>query len=273
MLRKSLLSLISGFAVCGASQMAFAGDMPVKGRAPGGYDWSGFYVGATAGFARTKADVGLNVVNNDNADPLYRVGDIPFLNALGSSNMSASKAIVGGKIGYNHQWGAVVGGLEVDYSAFRLNKSAAPSGNPFLVPLFGAGTASFNTNVSTNWLATFRGRIGYSFDRALVYGTGGVALSRVNFSDTYSAFSPNGGGNDSESIAASKTKVGWALGAGVDYAMTKNWIVSAEYLHIDLGSMNVSSVASTGGFTRTATFNFSTKLTSDIVRAAVAFKF
>ena len=209
MLRKSLLSLISGFAVCGASQMAFAGDMPVKGRAPGGYDWSGFYVGATAGFARTKADVGLNVVNNDNADPLYRVGDIPFLNALGSSNMSASKAIVGGKIGYNHQWGAVVGGLEVDYSAFRLNKSAAPSGNPFLVPLFGAGTASFNTNVSTNWLATFRGRIGYSFDRALVYGTGGVALSRVNFSDTYSAFSPNGGGNDSESIAASKTKVGW----------------------------------------------------------------
>jgi outer membrane immunogenic protein len=269
------LALLSCAVLLATGTAGFASDMPLKARAPGGaYDWTGFYVGGTAGAAWTKADVGLDTVNNDPADLLYRTSDIPFLNALGSPNMSGSKAIFGGKIGLNHQWGPYVGGLEADFSAFRFNKSARPSGNPFVVPIYVGGTASFNPNVSTNWLATFRGRIGYSFDRTLIYVTAGVALSRISFSDTYTAHSPNGGVNDSESISASKTKLGWTLGAGIDYALTNNWIVSAEYLHIDLGSMNVSSLATTGGgFTRSATFNFSTKLTSDIVRAGIAYKF
>ena len=274
MLRKSLLALASGAAFLATNQVGFAADMPVKART-GAYDWSGFYVGGTAGAAWTKADVGLDTVNNNNADLLYRTGDIPFLNALGSPNMSGSKVTFGGKIGLNHQWGSYVGGLEADFSTFRFDKSARPSGNPFVVvPFYAGGAASFNQNVSASWLATFRGRVGYSFDRTLIYGTAGVALSRVSFSDTYAAHSPRGGLFDSETVSTSKTKVGWVLGAGIDYALTNNWILSAEYLHIDLGSMRVSSLATTGGgFTRSATFNYSTKLTSDIVRAGIAYKF
>jgi outer membrane immunogenic protein len=276
MMNKSLLAMLSGLAFFAVTQGVFAADMPVKARMPVSiYDWTGFYVGGTVGAAWSTADVGLGVVNG--ATPLYRAGDIPALTALGSPGLSDAKAVFGGKIGYNKQWGTFVGGVEADFSSFRFNKSDVASGNPFLsAPPFAAGTAQFNTNVSTNWLATLRGRAGYAVDRALFYGTAGVAMSKIDYSNSYIAFSPLGLGFDVESTAASKTKLGWVIGAGVDYALTANWIVSAEYVHIDLGSINaVGAVTATAGGPGgpAATFEFSTRLKSDIVRASIAYKF
>jgi outer membrane immunogenic protein len=48
--------------------------------------------------------------------------------------------------------------------------------------------------------------------------------------------------------------------------------VSAEYLHVDLGSLSTSGLVTTGA-PENATFNFSTKLTSDIARAGISYKF
>lgn len=74
--------------------------------------------------------------------------------------------------------------------------------------------------------------------------------------------------------SATAPKVGWAAGAGIDYALSTHWIASIEYLHVDLGSLSSSGlVTSTGGGVTTATLNYSTKLTSDIVRAGIAYKF
>jgi outer membrane immunogenic protein len=143
------------------------------------------------------------------------------------------------------------------------------TGNPF--PAF-AGSMVLNTNVSSNWLATVRLRIGYAFDRTLVYATGGVAFGRVSFSNTDLEFAPNGGGFGNEASSASQAKVGWAAGAGLEYGLTPNWIVSAEYLPVDLGTLNTSGVVSSL-LAATATLNFSTKLRSDIVRAGIAYKF
>jgi outer membrane immunogenic protein len=237
------------------------------------YDWTGFYIGATAGGAWSKADVSHTTVNG--AIPLYLPGDIPGLDALGSPHLSGSNAIAGGKIGYNQQWGSFVAGLEGDISWFRFNQSALTTGNPF-APGFPSppGVARFNTNASTTWLATIRPRVGVAVDRVLFYGTAGVAFANVRFSNTFFAFSPLGAGpsEDNEATAATQTRVGWIAGGGVDYAFAQNWIVSLEYLHLDLGSMGASGLV-TSGNTGTATFNFSAKLHSDLVRAGISYKF
>lgn len=254
---------------------AMAADIarPIYKAAPAAtiYNWSGFYVGGTAGAAWTKADTRLGIVNG--ADPLYNAPDIPGLQALGSSDLSETHAVFGGKLGYNWQWNAFVFGLEGDIASFRFNKSVAarPTSDPFPSNPHPLNAAAFDSNVSTSWLATIRGRTGYAVDNTLFYVTGGAAFANVGFSNAYVGRSPNGFGLEFESASTSQTRLGWAVGAGIDYAVAANWIVSVEYLHVDVGS--TTATGSVVEDTRTATFNFSTKLTSDIVRGGISYKF
>lgn len=268
-IRFALLAAMGGMLSVTA---ASAADMraPVYKAAPAvaPFSWTGFYVGGTAGAGWTKADPSLSIVNG--ASPLYLPADIPGLSALGSPGLSATNAIVGAKAGYNQQWGSFVAGLEGDISWFHFNKTAATAGNPFLA--FGAGSAAFSTSVSTNWLATIRPRLGYAVNTALFYVTGGLAVGDVKYSNTYVGFSPRGAGFEFEAAAVSQTRVGWTVGAGVDYAVTPHWVLSAEYLHVDLGSVSTSGLVTTGNL-NTAAFNVSTKLHSDIGRVGLAYKF
>ena len=75
-----------------------------------------------------------------------------------------------------------------------------------------------------NWLGTFRGRVGYAFDRFLPYFTGGVALGEVQ-------------ANLTGFPAATETRTGWTIGGGMEYAFITNWTMKLEYLYVDLGSM------------------------------------
>jgi outer membrane immunogenic protein len=233
------------------------------------FSWTGFYVGGTVGAARTKADVSLNTVNGP--VPLYNPIDIPSLNAFGSLSVWDTNAIFGLKAGYNQQWGAFVLGLEGDVSSFHFSPTVAIAGNPFIT-FPGAGSAQMSTNVQTSWLATIRGRAGYAVDHWLFYATGGAAFAELKYSNTYRGFSPLGSGFEFEAASASQTKVGWAAGAGVDFAVTPRWVLSAEYLHVDLGSVTAAGLVTTGS-PSTATMNFSTKVTSDIGRVGAAYKF
>lgn len=246
---------------------------PVYKAAPpvAAYNWTGLYIGGTAGATWTKADTGLGIVNG--ADPLYNAPDIPGLQALGSSDLSRTHGIFGGKLGYNWQSSAFVFGLEGDVSSFRFNKNAAVrnTSDPFPSSPHPLNAAAFDTTVSTSWLATIRGRTGFAANNALFYVTGGAAFAKTDFSNAYAGRSPNGFGPEFASAAASNTRTGWALGAGIDYAVAPNWIVSVEYLHVDLGS--ITATGNVVEDTRTATFNFSTNLTSDIVRGGVSYKF
>jgi outer membrane immunogenic protein len=270
---------LAAAGLCSLSQVTDAADLAARpyAKAPPApmavaYNWTGFYVGGTVGAAWTTADVGLGVVNG--STPLYDNASIPGLQALGSMDRSATKAIFGGRVGYNWQWQALAFGLEGDISSFRFNRSEMTTGNPFEVvpPWADPNFATFNSAVSTTWLATVRARAGFAIDRMLVYATGGAAFANTRFSNSYVGHSPLGQGNDAGASSASKTRTGWAAGAGIDYGLTENWIMSVEYLHVDLGSLDAASLTTTGN-AATATFNFSTKLTSDIVRAGISYKF
>ncbi|HVZ15152.1 MAG TPA: outer membrane beta-barrel protein, partial [Bauldia sp.] len=82
------------------------------------------------------------------------------------------------------------------------------------------GTNSFSDDVHNNWDATLRGRVGYAWDKFMVYGTGGVAV----------------GGLKSTSAAESTTKTGWTAGLGIEAAVTNNVTTRLEYRHTDLGT-------------------------------------
>jgi outer membrane immunogenic protein len=83
--------------------------------------------------------------------------------------------------------------------------------------------ASPGCQIENNWLGMARGRIGYAFQQLLVLGTGGAAFGDMKFTN------PLGGSEDN-------SKVGWALGAGVEYAIMGALSIKAEYLYADLGS-------------------------------------
>ena len=142
---------------------------------------------------------------------------------VGNSGSTKPKgALAGITLGYNLQTGSWVWGLEgdVDYSWVKGSDSAGTG------VCTGAGCETRNT-----WLGTARGRIGYAgWDRWLPYITGGAAFGGIKMT-------PNTG------VSETKTKFGWTVGGGLEYAILTNWTTKIEYLYADLGTVQCSAAA------------------------------
>lgn len=125
------------------------------------------------------------------------------LGSASSANMSGP--VGGAHLGYNLQTGRIVGGVEGDVMF-----SGVKSGS--------FGTASF----SQDFLSSARVKGGYSFGDLMAYGTLGWAWSTTNYQDL--------------GVSSNETVKGLALGAGVEYAITRNVSLRGEYLHYDFGN-------------------------------------
>jgi high affinity Mn2+ porin len=177
---------------------AVAADLPVK--APvfkTVYDWTGFYIGGLVGYGGGSVGPGTN--------PLPEQGVIfPH---------SVTGLIGGYQLGYNRQLSNhVVLGIEADASF------TSPVDPVALTP------APFNTTV--DYIGTVRGRVGYASGTWMPYVTGGFAWghSHVNVNDAAGIMVSSPG----------QTQIGWAAGAGVEFAVSGNWSAKAEYDYIDL---------------------------------------
>ena len=136
-------------------------------------------------------------------------GRSDFSGALAGSNFRTSGGMVGGTLGYNYQVGQTVFGVETDLDWSNVKGSATCA----------VGVVCETRN---NWLGTARGRIGYAFDRVMPYVTGGLAYGGVKNTVT--------GAGDTTS-----TKAGYALGGGMEAAISGPWTAKVEYLYADLG--------------------------------------
>jgi outer membrane immunogenic protein len=244
-------------------------------------NWTGFYVGAYAGGAWGHSDAVTNAPCTATSSPpgYFCTTTVGLANGLavsaaGTGSMSGSGFTGGGQLGYNWQINNVVYGLETDFGAFKLDGSRQasahyPVGVGIVSPayIFTVGS-SFNTN----WLFTARGRLGWTSSNMLFYGTGGLALTRLEvsqfFTDTNTPPFAMGGSN-------AATKVGWTLGGGVEWALNKNWSAKAEYLYVDFGSVTVNSTG-TGTYAGTGysqAISTSADLTAHIARVGVNYKF
>jgi outer membrane immunogenic protein len=181
------------------------------------YNWTGFYVGGTVGYAWGKSDWTLNGAN--------------------LVSISPKGMLYGATVGYNWQFGSWVYGIEGDYSFSDVKHSSACP-------------APMNCETKLSWLATFRGRLGYAFDRFMPYFTAGGAYGEIKAATTPAVV-----------LAASDTKLGFTVGAGMEYAFLGNWTVKGEYLYVDLGKFNTGLPVTEISFS------------SHIVRAGLNFKF
>lgn len=89
-----------------------------------------------------------------------------------------------------------------------------------------------------DYLGTLRGRLGYAWNRSLIYATGGLAVAHLNL--TGNQYHPGGPGNPPFQATADNFNYGYAVGGGFQWAMLDNLSFKAEYLWIDLAQKTYS---------------------------------
>lgn len=194
------------------------------------FTWAGFYVGAQVGYAWTNSDTVLFSAPGARFNTVtYGVDNDGFIGGLHA--------------GYNWQRGALVYGLEADIEFADVKSSYT------ILGFRGAG--------ENNLRGSLRARVGYSFDRALLYVTAGLAMASVESTILVGA----------TRFSGSDTNYGWTIGAGVEYALTNNWSTRIEYRYTDLGDYKMRVTAlGTNGFS-------SADLTDHSVRVGVSYRF
>jgi len=246
-------ALLGAAAFLSAGQAAYAADMPVKApvhSAPAAampYNWTGFYVGGNVGASWANSDVTSNLIPGavvpGSAGSLFTTaGNIALINALGTGSLSGSCRFTGGgQIGFNWQFApSWLVGIEADFNSFNEKLSLSATGTT--ANIFGPAPATVTNTLSTNWLVTVRGRIGLTFDRLLLYVTGGAAFTDLNYSQIYSdgVSAANGTGAGSSSIKSTKT--GWTIGGGGEWALGDKWSIKAEYLYVQFDGLSTTTL-------------------------------
>jgi outer membrane immunogenic protein len=179
------------------------------------FSWTGCYLGANVGYGWGRKDVQDNPASN------FPLGTAMWVDTDG--------VLGGGQLGCNYQLSrTIVVGVEGDISAANLTGShdIASSTFPVLV----------HASAETNWISTVTGRIGYSFERSMLYAKGGVAWAHDKYAGdwTYTPIPLSG------SVSATETRSGFTFGLGFEHAIGANWSVKLEYDYMNFGTSTVT---------------------------------
>jgi outer membrane immunogenic protein len=200
-------------------------------------NWTGFYIGANVGGAfGGNSDVNLNLTGD--WELFTEPSDESFIEPFGSRDLDASGLVAGGFLGYNYQWHHWVFGVEASFDYVGLRDSF-DSGKQFVNP--GSGRPiNVRQSLETNYLGTGGPRIGYAWDRLLLYATGGVAFGNVGFKQSIKE--PEF--NFLEAGSTDDTEVGWTVGGGAEYCLSDHWRARLEYRYVDLDCTSFSTEGS-----------------------------
>ena len=195
-MKKVLIAVIGGAAASFAS-LAQAADLPYTKSAPANYDYPPTFTW-TGFYVGGNAGIGFGGFNGYGANYF---GKSPAGGAFGLT------------AGYNYQSGNLLIGVEGDYAWSHIADSANPYGGVY------------STGMLQN-VDTVRARFGYAADRALFFATAGYAGANIR------------GVLNSPAAVGDVTHYanGFALGLGVEYAITPHISAKAEYLYTSLGT-------------------------------------
>lgn len=216
----------------------------------GRFDWSGFYFGGGAGISDTKfkPDEGLatlvnypfrNSITGTEANPGSWLSDIPEKRDSGATFF--------GFVGYNYLFDDVVMGFEVDYTRSGHNYSTGDAISRRVALSDGSTRGidlSAEQGAKLNDYATARLRMGWAYGRIMPFGTIGAVAGRFNTTSVATVnnqflFNPGLPNQTSAQVVGFPTTVGGtkknvyafglSAGAGVDWALTDNLFLRAEY--------------------------------------------
>jgi outer membrane immunogenic protein len=204
-MKKFLLGTV-GLAALGMVTPASAADLAARPytKAPPPmvapvYDWSGFYIGANAGYGWSNRCLDVTAING-----------LGVVDAEGCRN--AGGGVAGGQIGYRWQTASSwVFGLEAQGDWANLRNSNAS--------LFFPGDTWTS---KTNALGLFTGQVGYAWNNALWYVKGGAAVANQRW-DLFNTVTGIG------LAQAERTRWGGTVGTGFEYGFAPNWSVGIEY--------------------------------------------
>jgi high affinity Mn2+ porin len=218
---------------------ANAADLPVKAPVPAAvFNWTGFYIGGHFGYAT--GNTNWNATEAGAAIPTLN-GSIDLFNSYDAFKGTGSY-FAGLQAGYNYMLNSrFLVGFEADASAPNTIAGTQIFSSPLI------GQASYNDTVLE--FGTARGRIGYTFGRWLVYGTGGVAWTYDKLTRMQLAGMPAGG---TATVGTTEAQLlwrwGWAAGAGVEVPIAPNWSAKLEYLATDFSGRPKPFLASAQTF-------------------------
>jgi outer membrane immunogenic protein len=211
-MHRKVLGLIAVAGVAVSASLANAADMPLKAppQPVAAFSWTGVYVGGHVAYGWADKDW------TDPAGPPFNAGSHTATGGLG-----------GFQAGANYQFSNWVIGLEGQYSWGNLKGGHISLVDP---------ADTLNTKVRR--IATFAGRFGYAFDRALFYAKGGGAWARDDHTKIDLGVLEGVGRLD---------RSGWVVGGGVEYAFNGPWSAKLEYNYMDLGRRRVMLIDPAGG--------------------------
>ncbi|MFD1940816.1 outer membrane protein [Paradevosia shaoguanensis] len=173
-------------------------------------DWTGPYVGV------------FGAASQGQSRSVFEIPGPPSLTYI--KNNDKSTGLAGVQIGYDHQVNSFVFGAVADIalSGFEVG---------YRDPFLGVEYSS-----KLEYLGTVRARAGFlPTDSLLIYAHAGLAYGR---------FAPvlNGGLVPVPDLRAAN-RIGWTAGVGLEYAITRNISVQAEYSYTDFGTATAIDAA------------------------------
>ena len=183
-----------------------------------GHDWSGAYLGGQMGYAS-----GTSRYSSD-IDEQLKFSPDGFLGGIYG--------------GYNHQFSNnMVLGLDADFSLANIKNNGKYYDGGIRDPEVG-------TSIKMRWNGAARIRAGYAVDRFLPYVAAGLSYGKYKLSVW---------DEEGSMLDVSKTRTGWTIGAGLDYAVTDNLIARVEYRYSDFGKAKIFSDVSDSSASRRTT--------------------
>ncbi len=255
-MRRPKTAAALSFVIAAAASNAALSDGYAPAYAPSAvapYDWTGFYLGVTAGYA-----------NGDHSSD-----DVAgaFLGYPDLANGQSHGFIGGGTVGINWQAGSLVYGLETDIS-WLSNQTSFVDPNGAINNFYPSATNRLN------FLGTVRGRLGLAVDNTLVYGTAGFAYGQVENTARYNSLVfPT---SNTPNYDVKSTRPGWVVGGGIEHACSLNWTLKGEALYAELTPNEGTWVSPPPGsvtFPAGAVYEDQFNTSVGLVRAGLNYKF
>lgn len=205
-------------AICGT---AIAADLPTEkppvmsvAPVPPAFSWTGFYAGVSGGYGIDHASYPFAVTTGAGF-------------ASGQGGLTQNGGAIGLQVGYNYQLSNMP--LVGDHLVIGIEGDAAWSGiNGQSTNLTVLGPASFGTRIES--FGGIEGRVGYAFDRLLIFIQGGVPYATTK--SYYSAAGFSGSATETRFRIGRQNLVG----AGAEYAINDNWSIRADYVYSFVGA-------------------------------------